>query len=120
MVPDVIVTVAVIVPYSIEVGRQSRAIPVTTILIEGMCPGIAEKVGHAMPWPLIHSHLQPVVVTKVLIGNVVDVREIGEFAEVRPFHIFARSAAGSCGSNHLSWSEWRVARRRRGTGEPAG
>src|SRR5215472_9417413 len=117
--PNVIVAVAVIRSHSKQIGRKSRAVPIATRLIQGMRPRVTQNVGHAMPGALCQRRLKSVVVAEILVGDVVDVREVWELPEVRPPQVFTRRAARSS-THNLSRSVRRIARGARGPRQPAG
>ena len=107
---DIVVAGAVVRPDVEQVRWKSGAVPITAGLIQSVRPGVAHNVRHTVPRTLGESDLQSVVVTEVLIRNVIDVREIWELAEVRPFEVLARGAARTRRSDDLRRRERSIAR----------
>src|SRR5438067_1218025 len=110
-VPDIVGAVAIIGSHIKQIRWQRCAVPVAAGLILGVCPGVAEQVGEAMPWPLRQSDLQAIVVAEVLIGDPTDVGKIRELREVRAVQVLASCAAGRGGSSDLSRRVRGIARR---------
>src|SRR5258708_936900 len=82
-----------------------------------MRPGITQEVRQSMPRPLSQGDLHALIVAEILIRDVIDVRQIWKFLEVRSLQVLARGAARGSRSYDLSRRVWRVARR---PGQPAG
>src|SRR5437867_1476867 len=115
--PNVVVRVAIIRSHIEQVRGKSGVIPVAAGLVQGMRPGIAQKIRQPMPWALGQGDLQSVIVAEILIRDVIDVGQIREFLEVRSPQVFTRSAARSSRRNDLSWRVGRITRR---SGQPTG